>query len=150
MSKLSSSFFYELAMERGADYIATGHYARVGSNLEGDFKKNDNTLSEPQFLLRAKDENKDQTYFLYRMSDQATAKTIFPVGNYTKPEIKQLATNHGLDVANKKESIGVCFAGEVGMKDFLFASIPILALVKSANSKLIRFLVIMMALFSIQ
>ena len=83
------------------------------------FQKNDNTLSEPQFLLRAKDENKDQTYFLYRMSDQATAKTIFPVGNYTKPEIKQLATNHGLDVANKKESMGVCFVGEVGMKDFL-------------------------------
>lgn len=117
--QIKFKLFYERAMERGADYIATGHYARVGSNLEGDFKKNDNTLSEPQFLLRAKDENKDQTYFLYRMSDQATAKTIFPVGNYTKPEIKQLATNHGLDVANKKESMGVCFVGEVGMKDFL-------------------------------
>ena len=117
--QIKFKLFYERAMERGADYIATGHYARVGLKSEGDFKKNDNTLSEPQFLLRAKDENKDQTYFLYRMSDQATAKTIFPVGNYTKPEIKQLATNHGLDVANKKESMGVCFVGEVGMKDFL-------------------------------
>lgn len=70
-------------------------------------------------LLRAKDENKDQTYFLYRMSDEATAHTLFPVGNLTKPEVKALAAKHGLDVATKKESMGVCFVGEVGMKDFL-------------------------------
>lgn len=95
--------FYEKALARGADFIATGHYARTdGTNL-----------------LRAIDENKDQTYFLYRMSDTATAQTIFPVGNLTKPEVKTLAAQHGLDVATKKESMGVCFVGEVGMKDFL-------------------------------
>lgn len=95
--------FYERAEARGADFIATGHYART------DGKQ----------LLRARDENKDQTYFLYRMSDQATAKTLFPVGELQKPEVKRLAEQYGLDVAYKKESMGVCFVGEVGMKDFL-------------------------------
>lgn len=95
--------FYDRALERGADYIATGHYARTdGKNL-----------------LCAVDENKDQTYFLYRMSDLATTKTIFPLGEMTKPEVKALAATKGLDVATKKESMGVCFVGEVGMKDFL-------------------------------
>ena len=101
--------FYDRALATGADYIATGHYARTSTRQ-----------TDPQTqLLRAIDENKDQTYFLYRMSDAATARTLFPVGNYTKPEIKQLAADHGLDVATKKESMGVCFVGEVGMKDFL-------------------------------
>lgn len=95
--------FYGRAMERGADYIATGHYARVDRGR----------------LLRSVDENKDQTYFLYRMSDEATAHTLFPVGGLTKPEVKQLAKEYNLDVATKKESMGVCFVGEVGMKDFL-------------------------------
>lgn len=98
--------FYDQALERGADFIATGHYAR---NERG---------GEPK-LLRAADENKDQTYFLYRMSDEALNRTIFPLGEYKKPEVKELARNKGLDVANKKESMGVCFVGEVGMKDFL-------------------------------
>lgn len=101
--EIKFKLFYEKALARGADYIATGHYARTdGKNL-----------------LRAQDENKDQTYFLYRMSDAATAKTLFPVGDLLKPKVKQLAAEHGLDVATKKESMGVCFVGEVGMKDFL-------------------------------
>jgi len=98
--------FYDQAMERGADFIATGHYAR---NSRGE---------EPQ-LLRAVDENKDQTYFLYRMSDEALKKTIFPLGEMKKPAVKAFACEKGLDVANKKESMGVCFVGEVGTKDFL-------------------------------
>lgn len=97
--------FYDEAISRGADYIATGHYARVRDGR----------------LCHAVDANKDQTYFLYRMSDAATARTLFPVGNLTKPEVKHLAATHGLDVATKKESMGVCFVGEVGMKDFLQA-----------------------------
>lgn len=103
--QIKFKLFYEKALARGADYIATGHYARVGS--------------ESRFLLRAKDENKDQTYFLYRMSDTATAHALFPVGDMLKPDVKRLAARHHLDVATKKESMGVCFVGEVGMKDFL-------------------------------
>lgn len=101
--QIKFKLFYEQAMARGADYIATGHYART----------------DGKHLLRAKDENKDQTYFLYRMSNAATTHTLFPVGNLLKPEVKTLAARHGLDIATKKESMGVCFVGEVGMKDFL-------------------------------
>lgn len=101
--QIKFKLFYEQALLRGADYIATGHYARA----------------DGQNLLRAVDENKDQTYFLYRMSSAAIHQTIFPVGNMTKPEVKALAAEKDLDVARKKESMGVCFVGEVGMKDFL-------------------------------
>lgn len=101
--EIKFKLFYERALAAGADYIATGHYAG----------------SDGEHLLRARDENKDQTYFLYRMSDAATARTLFPLGDYLKPEVKALAAEKGLDVAHKKESMGVCFVGEVGMKDFL-------------------------------
>jgi len=149
--QIKFKLFYEKAMAHGADFIATGHYARVGDAEKGGWssfldsprptgsgrseqtacndrpartglEKND----EPPFselsrrvLMRAKDENKDQTYFLYRMSDTATAHTLFPVGNLLKPDVKRFAAQHHLDVATKKESMGVCFVGEVGMKDFL-------------------------------
>ncbi len=103
--QIKFKLFYERAMASGANYIATGHYARVDASRCR--------------LLRAKDENKDQTYFLYRMSDEATAHTLFPVGHLLKPEVKALAAARGLDVAHKKESMGVCFVGEIGMKDFL-------------------------------
>lgn len=95
--------FYDRAIARGADFIATGHYAQTDGT----------------HLLRAADANKDQTYFLYRMSDAATARTLFPIGGMYKPDVKRLAAKHHLDVAHKKESMGVCFVGEVGMKDFL-------------------------------
>ena len=70
-------------------------------------------------LARAKDENKDQTYFLYRISKEALEHTIFPIGVMFKPDVKKLAAEHNLHNAYKKESMGVCFVGEVGMKDFL-------------------------------
>lgn len=105
--EIKFKLFYEKAMKAGADFIATGHYARV--------KKTSNGAK----LLRANDENKDQTYFLYRISEEALAHTIFPIGDLTKPEVKKIAEENGLHNAYKKESMGVCFVGEVGMKDFL-------------------------------
>lgn len=101
--EIKFKLFYEKAMERGADFIATGHYARTDKDT----------------LLKAVDENKDQTYFLYRISKEAISKTIFPIGEMKKPEVKKLAEEKGLHNAYKKESMGVCFVGEVGMKDFL-------------------------------
>ncbi len=95
--------FLDTALEDGADMIATGHYARIKNGQ----------------LLRAKDENKDQTYFLYRMSRQAIDKTIFPLGDLTKPEVRRLAAKHKLVTAAKKESMGICFVGKVGIKEFL-------------------------------
>ncbi len=95
--------FLDVALENGADMIATGHYART----------HDGTL------LRAKDENKDQTYFLYRVTEDALRKTLFPLGDYTKAEVRAMAQERGLWTASKKESMGVCFVGQVGMRDFL-------------------------------
>lgn len=101
--EIKFKMFYEEAMRRGGDYIATGHYAKTdGKNL-----------------LRATDENKDQTYFLYRISKESLEHTLFPIGDMLKPDVKKLAEKNNLHNAYKKESMGVCFVGEVGMKDFL-------------------------------
>ena len=101
--EIKFKLFAETAFEQGADRIATGHYAQADGNK----------------LLRAVDENKDQTYFLYRITEDAISKTIFPVGGMMKTEVKALAEKLGLSVAHKKESMGVCFVGEANMRDFL-------------------------------
>ncbi len=101
--EIKFKLFYEKAMEEGADFIATGHYARIIDDK----------------LARAVDENKDQTYFLYRISEDSLKHTLYPIGEMTKPEVKKMAEENGLHNAYKKESMGVCFVGEVGMKDFL-------------------------------
>lgn len=95
--------FLETALQEGADMIATGHYART---KDGE-------------LLRAKDDNKDQTYFLYRVTTEALSKTLFPLGDYTKNEVREMARERGLFTASKKESMGICFVGQVGIRDFL-------------------------------
>lgn len=105
--EIKFKLFYDVAREDGADLIATGHYARISDD------------SKNKALCRAVDENKDQTYFLYRISQDAINHTIFPVGGMLKPDVKKLAAENGLDNAYKKESMGVCFVGDVGMKDFL-------------------------------
>ena len=95
--------FLETALAGGADMIATGHYARVQGGK----------------LLRAVDDNKDQTYFLYRVTQSALEKTLFPLGEYTKPQVREMALERGLYTAGKKESMGICFVGKVGIRDFL-------------------------------
>lgn len=95
--------FLETALEQGAEMVATGHYART----------------EVGRLLMAKDENKDQTYFLYRVSKEALEKTLFPLGGYTKPEVRKMAEARGLYTAGKKDSQGICFVGQVGIREFL-------------------------------
>ena len=95
--------FADTAFEQGAEAIATGHYAKV----------------EDGKLMRARDENKDQTYFLYRAPEDTLKRTLFPVGDMLKSDVKALAAELGLSVAHKAESMGVCFVGEANMKDFL-------------------------------
>ena len=102
--------FFEWALAHGADAIATGHYARKGA--------------EPTSLVAAKDTNKDQTYFLWALSKEALSKTLFPVGNFTKPEIREMAKELGLPTAAKKDSQGVCFLGKIDMDEFLAREIP--------------------------
>lgn len=98
--------FLDTALEDGADYIATGHYARVRHS------------KKPQ-LAMAKDQNKDQTYFLYRVTEEALSKTLFPNGELTKSEVRVTARQKKLITADRKESMGICFVGEVGIKEFL-------------------------------
>ena len=95
--------FADTAFEQGAEAIATGHYAKVKDGK----------------LMRARDENKDQTYFLYRAPEDTLKRTLFPVGDMLKSDVKALAAELGLSVAHKAESMGVCFVGEANMKDFL-------------------------------
>ncbi|HSX44120.1 MAG TPA: tRNA 2-thiouridine(34) synthase MnmA, partial [Candidatus Saccharimonadales bacterium] len=101
--EIKFKLFLDTALERGADLIATGHYAKTKAGQ----------------LFVAKDANKDQTYFLYRISQDALKKTLFPIGDYTKPEVRALARKFRLVTADKKESMGICFVGKVGIKEFL-------------------------------
>lgn len=91
------------ARELGFDYMATGHYA---STVDGQ-------------LLQAKDENKDQTYFLHQLTKEQLEHTMFPLGEYTKDEVRKMAEEFKLPTANRAESMGICFVGEVPMKEFL-------------------------------
>jgi tRNA-specific 2-thiouridylase len=95
--------FLETSLEDGADLIATGHYARVKDGV----------------LKQAMDTNKDQTYFLYRVTGEALEKTLFPLGEYTKPEVRKMAEERGLYTAAKKDSQGICFVGQIGIREFL-------------------------------
>lgn len=95
--------FLDTALEDGADMIATGHYARVKNGQ----------------LFTGEDPGKDQSYFLYRVTEAALKKSLMPVGEYNKPEIRQMAKKHNLATADKPDSQGICFIGNVGIKEFL-------------------------------
>lgn len=119
--------FLETALSDGADMIATGHYAAVqdrlaspfGSEVDAELAPHSITLAYGARLLRAKDEKKDQTYFLYRITNEALAKTLFPLGRLTKTEVRFIAEQKDLVTAHKKDSQGICFVGSVGIKEFL-------------------------------
>lgn len=119
--EIKFKLFLDAALEDGADLIATGHYARIALSQKPRAKseKAHNSRLTTQGLFMAKDANKDQTYFLYRVTKEALAKTVFPLGEYTKPQVRQLAKKFNLVTADKKESMGICFVGKVGIKDFL-------------------------------
>jgi len=104
--------FLQKALELGADYIATGHYARIG--------RRDGKLT----LLRGADPGKDQTYFLNALNQYQLSKAMFPIGRLTKPEVRAIAHRAGLATAGKKDSTGVCFIGERNFKEFLSRYLP--------------------------
>ena len=103
--------FMKIALELGADFVATGHYCRKGI-IENDSE----TIYQ---LLTGKDSNKDQSYFLCQLSQEQLAKTLFPIGELTKPEVRDIATKLDLVTADKKDSQGLCFIGKVKLPDFL-------------------------------
>lgn len=100
--------FLNYALQLGADYIATGHYAKVLHHEDGTAE-----------LLKAKDREKDQTYFLHAIDPSALSKTLFPIGEYHKSQIRDFAKELGLVTHNKKDSTGICFIGERRFKTFL-------------------------------
>ncbi|HEX8763058.1 MAG TPA: tRNA 2-thiouridine(34) synthase MnmA [Candidatus Saccharimonadales bacterium] len=117
--------FLETALEDGADMIATGHYARIGRGLAIPKGLSPAAGSGPRpvagsaTLLAGLDKNKDQSYFLYRVNEDALAKTLMPIGDYKKSEVRDIAKKLGLNTAEKKDSQGICFVGKVGIKEFL-------------------------------
>lgn len=105
--------FLDYAKTLQADYIATGHYARVVHQENGISK-----------MLRGVDDNKDQTYFLCQLNQHQLSSSLFPIGELTKPEVRQLAIDLNLPVARKKDSTGICFIGERHFKAFLSNYLP--------------------------
>jgi tRNA-specific 2-thiouridylase len=104
--------FLDHALVLGADRIATGHYARVVAR-DGRFR-----------LLKARDANKDQSYFLYLLGQEALTHTLFPVGDLVKPEVRRLARGAGLPNYDRQDSTGICFIGERDFKSFLARYLP--------------------------
>ncbi len=106
--EIKFKLFLDKAMEMGYDYIATGHYA---------IRKEDK-------LFRSVDKNKDQTYFIYNLTPEQLSKSLFPIGEFTKPQIREMAKEFKLPNAAKPDSQGICFIGEIDVMKFLMSQIP--------------------------
>jgi tRNA-specific 2-thiouridylase len=103
--------FMKIAVSLGADFVATGHYCRKNTiDVNG---------KQVHQLLTGKDDNKDQSYFLCQLSQEQLAKALFPIGELTKPEVREIATKMELVTAEKKDSQGLCFIGKVRLPEFL-------------------------------
>lgn len=111
--KIKFPLLWKAAKKLKADYVATGHYVRI--------KKTKN--KQPK-LYRGKDESKDQSYFLYRLSKEDLSHTLFPIGDYTKIQIREIARKNKFPNYNKKGTVGICFIGKINLKEFLKKKIP--------------------------
>lgn len=112
--EIKFGIFLDKALAMGADLIATGHYARVRKVKNGEYE-----------LLKGIDNNKDQSYFLCELNQEQLSKTLFPIGELTKPEVRKLAEKYKLPVFNKPDSQGICFVGEINVAKYLRANIAI-------------------------
>ena len=110
--EIKFDLFLKTALELGADYVATGHYARKISTIDENGK-------EVFQLLKGTDNNKDQSYFLCQLSQDQLSKALFPIGDIEKPEVRKIALEQDLVTANKKDSQGLCFIGKVSLPEFL-------------------------------
>ncbi|MCH7828380.1 tRNA 2-thiouridine(34) synthase MnmA [Patescibacteria group bacterium] len=110
--EIKFGLFFKKTMELGADHVATGHYVRVKKKNTG------------YALLKGKDSDKDQSYFLAMISPKVLEKTLFPIGEYTKTQVRAFARKIGLPNAERKDSQGICFVGKVEIGDFLRLHIP--------------------------
>jgi len=106
--EIKFGLFLKKALSMGADYVATGHYVQKRGNV----------------LAEARDKNKDQSYFLWTLTQEQLAHCFFPIGDYVKPKVRALARAAGLPTADKKDSQGICFLGKVSIRDFLKEYLP--------------------------
>ncbi len=106
--------FFRFARERGADVVATGHYARSVIDFDGTTR-----------LFKGVDTQKDQSYFLWTLPQETISHVLFPVGGFVKSRVRELAAEFGLPVAKKKDSQGICFLGDVSIEDFLKRFVPV-------------------------
>ncbi len=106
-NKVKFPLFWKEAKKMDLDYIVTGHHAKIKKTKKG-FE-----------LLRGKDEGKDQSYFLYRLTQKDLEHTWFPIGNYTKKQVREIAEKHGFQNHDRKSTVGLCFIGKVNLKEFL-------------------------------
>lgn len=131
--EIKFGLFFKKAMALGADYVATGHYARVrrhasARGVSGATPKSypsQTHVAAPIFsLFEGRDKNKDQSYFLWTLTQKELSRTLFPVGGLLKPEVRTIAKKAGLPTAEKKDSQGICFLGDVSLMDFLKDYLP--------------------------
>lgn len=112
--EIKFGMFYDWAMENGFEYVATGHYARIRERVVSNQES-----GVGNELLRGVDENKDQSYFLYLLRSDQLNHVLFPLGEMTKPKVRQEARKRGLLVAEKPDSVGICFIGDINVRNFL-------------------------------
>jgi len=126
--EIKFGLFLKKALAEGADYVATGHYARLRrefsiSNFQFSNKSKNSKTCKLQTvnckLLKGFDSNKDQSYFLWTLTQKQLRHCLFPIGDYTKPEVRKMAKKFGLHTHAKKDSQGVCFVGQLDVKEFL-------------------------------
>lgn len=111
--EIKFGLFLEKALRLGADYVATGHYVQRVENKDGTFS-----------LFAGADQNKDQSYFLWTLNQEQLAHSLFPIGELEKPEVRKIAKKYKLPTADKKDSQGICFMGQITMDEFLAEYIP--------------------------
>ncbi len=114
--EIKFGLFLEKALAMGADFVATGHYVKI--------KKTGTGTKARSALFAANDPNKDQSYFLWTLTQKQLAHCLFPIGGYEKPVVREIARKAGLPTAEKKDSQGICFLGQVSIEDFLKEYIP--------------------------
>jgi len=124
--EIKFGLFYEKALSMGADYVATGHYVRLEENTPplSSPRRRGSSTSDKFFLKEAKDLNKDQSYFLWTLTEEQLRHCLFPIGDYLKPRVREIARKAELPTADKKDSQGICFLGNISIDDFLKEYIP--------------------------
>lgn len=114
--EIKFGLFFEKAIKAGADFVATGHYVKIKSKVQKNKNGNNKKIYE---LFEANDKNKDQSYFLWTLGQKQLEKCLFPIGDYEKPTVREIARKANLPTAEKKDSQGICFLGKISIDDFL-------------------------------